>query len=112
MYRSLEYVMFTSCNDVLYIMYYYIVMLVGQLENTETRERKWEQEQERERKQPKDLENVSHILSPRVSDEPELAPHWVHSSIRKLIPRRHSCFVIVEPRVVVYRLSSSQVDSN
>ena len=52
------------------------------------------------------------VSSPRVSDEPELAPHWVHSSIRKLIPRRHSHFVIVEPRVVVYRLSSSQVDGN
>ena len=42
----------------------------------------------------------------------EQAPHWVHSSIRKLIPGRHSRFVIVEPRVVVYRLSSSQVDGN
>ena len=41
----------------------------------------------------------------------ELAPHWVHSSIRKLIPGRHCCFVIVGPQVVVYRLSSSQVDS-
>ena len=61
----------------------------GQLENTETRERKRERKRERQREQPKDLENVSHILSPRVSDEPELAPHWdwVHSSIRKLIPR-------------------------
>ena len=29
MYRSLEYVMFMSFNDVLYVMYYYIVMLVG-----------------------------------------------------------------------------------
>ena len=48
-------------------------------------------------------------LSLRVSNEPELAPHWVHSSIRKLIPGRHSRFVIVGPRVVVYRLSSSQV---
>ena len=74
--------------------------MLGQLENTETRERK----RERERKQPKDVENVASliaILSPRVSDEPELAPHWVHSSIRRLIPRSHSRFVIVEPRVVV-----------
>ena len=32
MYRSLEYVIFTSCNDdVLYVVYYYIVMLVGAL---------------------------------------------------------------------------------
>ena len=31
MYRSLEYVMFMSCNDVLYVVYYYIVMLVGAL---------------------------------------------------------------------------------
>ena len=32
MYCSLEYVMFTSCNDdVLYVVYYYIVMLVGAL---------------------------------------------------------------------------------
>ena len=31
MYISLEYVMFTSCNDVLYLEYYYIVMLVGAL---------------------------------------------------------------------------------
>ena len=81
--------------------------VAGQLENTETRERK----RERKRKQPKDLENVASlmaILSPRVSDEPELAPHWVHPSIRKLIPGRHNLLVIVKPRVVVYRLTSSQ----
>ena len=53
------------------------------------------------------------ILSPRVSDEPELAPHWVHSSIRKLIPGRHCRFVIVGPRVVVYRLTDSwEVDDH
>ena len=31
MYRSLEYVMFTSYNDALYVVYYYIVMLLGAL---------------------------------------------------------------------------------
>ena len=28
---TLIYVMFTSCNDILYIVYYYILMLVGAL---------------------------------------------------------------------------------
>lgn len=44
-------------------------------------------------------------LLPRVSDKLELAPHWVQSSIRKLLPGRCSCFVIVGPLVVVYRLT-------
>jgi len=42
------------------------------------------------------------ILSPRISDKPELAPH---SPICKLIPGRRSCFVIVGPQVAVYQLS-------
>ena len=53
------------------------------------------------------------ILSPRISDKPELAPHWVHSSICKLILGRCSCFIIMGQQVVVYQLTdSSQADDH
>ena len=45
------------------------------------------------------------LLLPRVSDKPELAPHWVHSS--NLYQGDNSRFVIVGPGVVVYRLTDS-----
>ena len=59
----------------------------------------------------KDVENISQSRGHTFTKSShELAPHWVHSSICKLIPGIHSRFIIVGPRVVVYWLSSSQVD--
>ena len=77
-------------------------------------EQKWEWEWKRKWKQLEkcgEHEPVSWPYSHQESQiSHELAPHWVHSSICKLIPGRHYRFIIVGPRVVVYRLSSSQVD--
>ena len=71
----------------------------GQLENMET----WEQKRERKPERCGEHEPVSWPYSRQESQiSHELAPHWVHSSICKLIPGRHSCFVIVGPWVVVY----------
>ena len=73
-----------------------------------------QRKREQERKQPErcgEREPVSWSYSRQESQvSHELALHWVHSSIRELIPRRHCRFVIVGPRVVVYQLSNNQVD--
>ena len=100
-------------SPLLFLFYYKSIEtcqweVLGQLENTETQERK------REWKQPERCGEREPVSWPYCHQESqishELAPHWVHSSIRRLIPGRHCRFVIVGPRVVVYRLSSSQVD--
>ena len=71
---------------------------------------------ERERKPPESGGEREPVLCSYSRQEfqisHELALHWVHSSIRELIPRRHCRFVIVGPRVIVNRLSHNRVDAS